>query len=243
TYIRSATGELLRDKQDILQRWKEWFETLLNATSPTIDHSAINLIEQLPEHTPLAAEPSLAEVKEAVGKPANGRAAGTDNICGDLLKLGRTGNSAILKCPHDTVGLIVWHQEVIPQEWKDTIIKVLCKKQDPYECGNYRGISLRSHAGKVVLKIDTTRLSTNCEWKGILPEAQCGFRPGRSTVDMMFINCTQTSRTGPREKSSSVHVLHRSPRSVRLSGPLSSLESSSALLYTHQGDFHHPPIP
>ena len=65
--------------------------------------------------------------------------------------------------------------------------QVLFKKHDPYECGNYRGISLGSHAGKVVLKIIANRLSTYCEWKGILPEAQCGFRPGRSTVDMMFV--------------------------------------------------------
>ena len=38
-----------------------------------------------------------------------------------------------------------------------------------------------------MLKIIANRLSTYCEWKGILPEAQCGFRPGRSTVDMMFV--------------------------------------------------------
>ncbi|CAN0093230.1 unnamed protein product, partial [Sphacelaria rigidula] len=72
--VRSATGELLRDKQAILQRWKEWFDTLLNATSSTIDHSVIDLIEQLPEHTSLAAEPSMAEVKQAVGKLVNGKA-------------------------------------------------------------------------------------------------------------------------------------------------------------------------
>ncbi|CAM9779802.1 unnamed protein product, partial [Sphacelaria rigidula] len=110
TYVRSATGELLRDKQAILQRWKEWFDILLNATSPTIDHSVIDLIEQLPEYTPLAVEPSMAEVKQAVGKLANGKAVGTEDIYGELLKLGRTKDSAILKCLHDIV-LIVWRQE------------------------------------------------------------------------------------------------------------------------------------
>ncbi|CAM9891726.1 unnamed protein product [Sphacelaria rigidula] len=113
TYIRSATGELLRDKQAILQRWKEWFKTLLNATSPTIDHSVVDIIEQMPEHALLAAEPSMAEVKEAVGKLANGRSVGTDNMCGELLKLGRTDDSAILKCLHNVV-LAVWRQEVVP---------------------------------------------------------------------------------------------------------------------------------
>ena len=43
-----------------------------------------------------------------------------------------------------------------------------------------------SHAGKVLLKMIARRLSTYCESTGLLPEEQCGFRPGRSTVDMMF---------------------------------------------------------
>ena len=50
-----------------------------------------------------------------------------------------------------------------------------------------RGISLLSHAGKVLLKIVTNRLSAYCETHNILPEEQCGFRPGRSTVCMLFV--------------------------------------------------------
>ena len=51
----------------------------------------------------------------------------------------------------------------------------------------YRGIALVSHAGKVLLKIVAHRLSGHCETGGILPEEQCGFRPGRLTVDMLFV--------------------------------------------------------
>ena len=32
-----------------------------------------------------------------------------------------------------------------------------------------------------------SRLSNYCEAEGILPEEQCGFRPTRSTVDMLFV--------------------------------------------------------
>ena len=66
------------------------------------------------------------------------------------------------------------------------MIKVLHKKKDRTECGNYRGISLVAHAGKVLLKIVATRLSAYCEARNLLPEEQCGFHPHRSTTDMMF---------------------------------------------------------
>lgn len=81
----------------------------------------------------------------------------------------------------------VWRQDVVPQEWKDAIIKVLFKKKDPHECGNFRGISLGAHAGNVVLKVAAVRLSAHCEQNGILPEAQCDFRPGQATRDMMYV--------------------------------------------------------
>ena len=48
-------------------------------------------------------------------------------------------------------------------------------------------ISLVAHAGKILLKIIARRLSEYCERLGTLPEEQSGFRPNRSTTDMMFV--------------------------------------------------------
>ena len=75
----------------------------------------------------------------------------------------------------------------VPQQGKDAIITVLHKKKDGTECGNYRGISLVEHAGKILVKAIARRLSEYCERVGILPEEQSGFRPNRSTTDMMFV--------------------------------------------------------
>ena len=75
----------------------------------------------------------------------------------------------------------------MPQPWKDAIITVLHIKKDRTECGNYRGISLVAHAGKVLLKIIARRLSEYCERVGILPEEQSGLRPNRSTTDRMVV--------------------------------------------------------
>ena len=67
------------------------------------------------------------------------------------------------------------------------MVTVLHKKSDKTECGNYRGISLVSHACKILLKVGARRLSAYYEVKGLLPEEQCGFRPNRSTTDMVFV--------------------------------------------------------
>ena len=60
---------------------------------------------------------------------------------------------------------------------------------DKTECGNYFGISLVSHPGKVLLKGVARRLGAFCEAKGLLPEEQCGFRSDRLTTDMMSVVC------------------------------------------------------
>ena len=55
------------------------------------------------------------------------------------------------------------------------------------ECGNYRGISLVARTAKVLLKVIAGRLSDYCEREDILLEEQCGCRPQRSTIDMIFV--------------------------------------------------------
>ncbi|CAB1114043.1 unnamed protein product [Ectocarpus sp. CCAP 1310/34] len=59
---------------------------------------------------------------------------------------------------------------------------------DRSNCNNFRRISLISHVGKVPVKIITIRPSAFCDdTNNILPEKQCRFRPGRSTIDMLYM--------------------------------------------------------
>ena len=82
---------------------------------------------------------------------------------------------------------LFWREGKVPQQWNSAVITVLHKKGDKTEYRNYRGISPVSHASKVLLKVVARRLSAYCEAKGLLPEEQCGFRPNRSTTDLMFV--------------------------------------------------------
>ena len=74
-----------------------------------------------------------------------------------------------------------WKVGSVPQAWKDASIVTIYKKGDRTDCGNYRGISLLSIAGKNFTWILLNRLSTHITPE-VVPETQCGFRGNRSTT-------------------------------------------------------------
>ena len=117
----------------------------------------------------------------------NSEAVGTDGLPAELLNVGLNKDRSILRDLHRLI-TTTWREGKVPQRWKEAIIMAIQKKDKP-ECGNYRGISLVFHAGKVLLKVITKRLSKYCGRKGPLPEEQSEFRPSRSTIDMMFMVC------------------------------------------------------
>ena len=111
------------------------------------------------------------------------RYVGPGSLPAKLLKL---DHPEFIRRFHDLL-VDVWRTGDVPQRRKSAIFKILHKKKDRSDCSNYRGISLVAHSGNVLLKMVASRLSNYCEAEGILPEEQCGFRPARSTVDMLFI--------------------------------------------------------
>ena len=58
---------------------------------------------------------------------------------------------------------------------------------DPALRRRLQSISLVAHAGNILLKIIARRLSEYCVRVGILQDDQRGFRPNRSSTDMMFV--------------------------------------------------------
>ena len=133
-------------------------------------------VPQQPKAHTLGDEPTIEEVAAALRSMGNSKAVGPDELPAELLKLGLHHNPTVFREFH----------QIIIRVWRDGVIKVLQKKKDRTECWNYRGISIVAHSGKVLLKIVAKRLGDYCEAKGLLPKEQCGFRPRRSTLDMMF---------------------------------------------------------
>ena len=78
-----------------------------------------------------------------------------------------------------------WQEGAVPQDIRDAKIITLFKnKGERSDCNNYRDISLLSVIGKVFAKVILIRLQKLAE--RVYPESQCGFRAGRSTIDMVF---------------------------------------------------------
>ena len=145
----------------------------------------------------------MQEMTGAIRSLANGKAVGPDEVSVELFKITLNGDPALHRRLFDIV-VCIWRGAEVPQQWKDAIIMVLHKNTDRTECGNYRGILLVAHAGKILLKIITRRLGEYCERVGILSEEQSGFRPNRSTTDMMFI--TRRLQELARKKQIPLHV-------------------------------------
>ena len=123
---------------------------------------------RLPQH-PVASAlgiESTEEIATAMKAMAKAKAVGPDGLPAELLKLGLQQDRNILLELHRLTTLM-WREGRVPQQWKDTVITVLHKKGDNTECENYRGMSLASHAGKVLLKVVAKRLSAYCEAKGL----------------------------------------------------------------------------
>jgi hypothetical protein len=75
---------------------------------------------------------------------------------------------------------------IFPELWVKSIIIPIFKKVDVNDTGNYRGISLVSHVGKLFTSLINSRLLKWSEENVILTDAQFGFRPGLGTTDAIF---------------------------------------------------------
>ena len=147
-YVKNENGVLLRDVELIRERWVRWFHTLPNAKSPRLDPNIAGGLDQWPENMPLGIQPTMRELTDASRSLANGKVVGPNGVSIELFKITLNGDPALRRRLLDIV-VRIWRGGEVPQQWKYAIIMVLQKKKDRTECGNYRGISLVVHAGKI----------------------------------------------------------------------------------------------
>jgi hypothetical protein len=80
---KDEIGNIISEKDKILQRWKDYFETILkNHTTGNLVH--IEACREEEEEAIL--EPSYKQMRETIKKLKNNKAPGSDEIVGELLK-------------------------------------------------------------------------------------------------------------------------------------------------------------
>ena len=165
---------ILNDGTKLKQRWKEYFDNLLNQEKPRERR------EMRTEETKSDVEDiSVEEVRTGLRKMKKGKAQGPDDIPVEVwIPLGNKGVEFFVNFFNRLL-----RGEKMPDEWRRSVLVPLYKgKEDIKECGNYRGIKLMSHSMKLWERVIEARI-----WKEVtIAEQQFGFTPGRSTTNAIF---------------------------------------------------------
>lgn len=179
--ILSQDGShLLKESNEIRERWREHFQQLLNRDS-IVTEETLEAFPQCAIKDALDDSPSIIEVNCAISQMKSNKASGPDGIPAEIFK---EGGDVLTSALHELI-LMIWDTEDLPEDLRNAVIVTIFKKGSKSICGNYRGITLLSIAGKILARILLNRLRPTAE--EMLPETQCGFRPSRGTADMVFV--------------------------------------------------------
>ena len=139
TPLTSTDGStLLTDKDAILKRWTEHFNSVLNRPS-SVNDIAINRLPQKECNVLLDEFPTVTETRKAIQHLSSGKAPGTDAIPAEVYKAG--GRPMAEKLTE--LFQCMWRKEAITQDFKDaSIIHLYKRKGNPQVWDNHRGISL-----------------------------------------------------------------------------------------------------
>ena len=110
----------------------------------------------------------------------SGRAPAGSGVSCEMLKAsGEIGVSVL----EQLANMIVADGSAMPLQWRESVLVPIYKgKGDVMECSAYRGIKLLELGMKVVERVLEMRLRKSVE----ISRCQCGFMPGRGTMDAVF---------------------------------------------------------
>ena len=179
--LKSAEGQIINDRSKQMERWAEHYQELYSRET-TVTEPALESTRALPKMDKLDVPPTIDELSNAIDSLSSRKASGSDNIPPEVVKMAK--ESSLLEHLHELL-LHCWEEGAVPHDMRDAKIITLYKnKGERSDCNNYRGISLLSIVGKAFARVLLNRLQVLAE--RVYPEAQCGFRAARSTIDMVF---------------------------------------------------------
>ena len=144
-FIDNIDGVLQVEGDAVKERWREYFDILLNEENPFTVNLPITTAVDDPQ-----SGISIVEVKAAISKMKRGKAAGPDEITLEMaLALGEEG----IVWLHRVMDAI-WKEKRMPDDWlKSILVPTFKNKGNIHMCGNYRGIKLLSQIMKCFERI------------------------------------------------------------------------------------------
>ena len=141
---------------------------------------------QLPQETDRSVTTVLVtaeQVERLLGAVDVGKATGPDDVSPRVLK----HCAKELSPPLTTIFKSCLREKKWPSAWKEARVVPIHKKNSRSEPSNYRPISLLSVMGKVLEHIVTDAICKHMYENHLLSDKQFGFRPGRSTADLLLL--------------------------------------------------------
>ena len=170
--IKSKDGQIIVEKDKILNRWSEYIKELYDDDRPEEKMIYTNF-----EGPPIMEE----EVRFAIKKMKAGKASGPDNITIEMIEpLEDLGVTVLTELLND-----IYNTGHIPADLSKSIFIALPKKPAAIECELHRTISLMSHITKILLRIIMKRARNRI--KPEIAEEQCGFVEGKGTANAIYI--------------------------------------------------------
>ncbi|XP_055527060.1 uncharacterized protein LOC129719690 [Wyeomyia smithii] len=176
---RDLGGNLLTNKCEVIDRWKQYYDEHLNGDVEEDDDGVVVDLGVRADDDKIPA-PDLQEVREEIDRLKNNKATGADQLPSELLK---HGGESLAKALHWDIAKI-WEEEVVPEEWMEGTVCPIYKKGDKLDCCNYRAITLLNAAYKVLSQILCRRLSPFA--REFVGQYQAGFMGARATTDQIF---------------------------------------------------------
>ena len=155
------------------ETWRGYFEEQLSVKKENYTEEEL-LVEGV------IGEISQREVEETLKCVKNGRAGGPSGVSSELLKLaGASEIDELLMIYYE----IISDCRVLEQSTVTLTVAIFKCKGFPLQCNKHRGLRLLEHSMIVFEKIVEGRLRSVTHTM----DGQCGFMPGNSSVDAIFI--------------------------------------------------------
>jgi hypothetical protein len=168
---------IVADTVDILERWAQHFEEVLNPNNVHPENH-IHPSEEFEENVELDIDEM--DVELAIKELKTYKAPGPDGLPAEVFKYGADIlNKYLYKLISE-----IWTKEEMPVDWKVGLICPIYKKGDLLECKNYRDITLANVGYKIFYKVLFRKLEPIV--RKDVGKYQRGFIAGKSTGDQIF---------------------------------------------------------